>query len=97
VALTSQRLIFIVLADLVVKVRFRLLVPAVASGERRVPRGRGLGSGAGCVDQQSVGGGKVKAVRKQSASWRAQGQVAGMRMVRLRWPRTMRAAVCSSR
>jgi hypothetical protein len=28
------------LVDRVVKVRFRLLVPTVASGQRRVPRGR---------------------------------------------------------
>lgn len=49
------------------------------------------------VDQHRVGGGSASAAVRQVTSWPAQGQVAGMRIVRLRWPRMMRAAVFSSR
>lgn len=41
--------------------------------------------------------GSVSAVVSALASSRARGQVWGMRILRRRWPRMMRAAVCSSR
>jgi hypothetical protein len=66
----------------------------VSAGFHR-SRGCSFGWERGDVDQCCVGGGTPKAARKLAASWRAQGQVAGMRIVRLRWPRMMRAAVCS--
>ena len=44
-----------------------------------------------------AGGGSAKMARKQASSSRAQGQVSGILILRLRWPRTSRAAVCSSR
>jgi len=55
----------------------------------------GVDRAGGCVGQ--VGSGRVSAMAMAACRSVAQGQVAGMRIFRLRWPRTRRAAVCRSR
>jgi hypothetical protein len=57
-------------------------------------RGRRLRGGVRWLGQ---GGASAKAAWKQVCSWWAQGQDSGILILRLRWPRTSRTAVCSRR
>jgi hypothetical protein len=88
-----------VFVDLVCHGAVQGVGPTVASGGRRFHRsGWVLGSGTRVLlINIGFGEGRANAARKHAWSWLAQGQVPGMRILRLRWPRTMRAVVCSSR
>src|SRR5690348_9322344 len=68
-------------------------VGGAGSTGRQVLLGSGT-DGQGCSGQVGV---RANARTNAAASSLAQGQVSGILILRLRWPRTIRAAVCSSR